>query len=109
MIKTTFSLGSDMIETIIDGNTIKFFDVSTGTITTIEGIRIDKSGSLKEFPDLKNNEDWKRIVIERFKTKFKSFNNENEANNYVIDELQKFGGYKPLYKQRKGFRPEKIK
>ena len=108
MIKTTFSLGSDMIETIIDGNTIKFFDVSTGMITTIEGIRLDKSGSLKEFPDLKDNEDWKKITLDRFKTKFKSFKTENEANNYVIDELTK-QGYKAIMKQRAGWRPTRIK
>jgi len=107
MIKTTFSLGTDIIETIIEGSTIKFFDVSTGTITTIEGIRLDKYGSLKEFPDLEDEIDWRKITMERFKEKLKSFNTENEANDYVINELTK-QGYKAKFKQRAGFRPEKI-
>jgi len=108
MIKSTFSLGSDMVEVIINGNDIKFFDVSSGTITTIEGIRIDKSGSLKEFPDLKDNDDWRKITLERFKEKFKSFKTENESNNYVIEELTKFG-YKFIMKQKAGWRPTRIK
>ena len=65
-------------------------------------------GTIKEFPDLKNNDNWKKIARERFKEKIKSFNSEEDIADYLINDLKKVG-YVPLLKQKKGFRMEVIK
>lgn len=106
MIRGIFQLGGENQEVIVKGNELLFFDISSGTMTTIEGLRLSKSGSLKEFPDLKNDDEWKKKTIERLKGKMKSFKTEMEKIEYVKDELIKHG-YKPLFKQRAGFRPVK--
>lgn len=108
MIKLTLRLGGENQEVIIRGNELLFFDVSSGMMTSIEGLRLSKSGVLKEFPDLKDSEEWKKIVIERLKTKMKNYKTEVEKMNYVKDELVK-QGYEPLFYQRGGFRPQKLK
>jgi hypothetical protein len=106
MIKATFRLGGDNQEVIVRGNELLFFDIGSGMMTTVEGLRLSKSGSIKEFPDLKDDDDWKRKTIERLKDKMKEYNTEMEKINYVKDELIK-QGYEPLYFQRVGFRPQK--
>jgi len=68
-------------------------------------LRFDKAGVIKEFPDLKDNEEWRFEAIKRFKEKIKSLNNESEVSDYIINEL-KGCGYKPKFKQRAGFRRE---
>jgi len=106
MIKGLFSFGGDVIEVIVDSNNVMFSDVSTGVITTIEGLKLDKSGVLKEFPDLKKNQDWRKIAIERLKEHLKKFLKENQKLEYIKDELKKYG-YEPLTKQQAGFRQKK--
>jgi hypothetical protein len=106
MIKATFRLGGDNQEVIVRGNELLFFDIGSGMMTTVEGLRLSKSGSIKEFPDLKDDDDWKRKTIERLKDKMKEYNTEMEKINYVKGELIK-QGYEPLYFQRVGFRPQK--
>ena len=106
MIKSTFRLGGENQEVIVRGNELLFFDISSGVMTTLDGLRLSKSGSLKEFPDLKNDDEWKKKTIKRLKEKMKSFNMETEKMEYVKGELEKFG-YKSLFYQRGGFRPKK--
>jgi len=77
-------------------------------MSTVEGLQFSKQGVIKEFPDLEDDEDWKKKVIERLKEKIKTFNTEMEKTNYVKEELEKFG-YEPLFYQRGGFRPKKFK
>lgn len=108
MIKINFRLGGEEIEVVIRGNELLFSEVSSGSITTVEGLRFSKAGVVKEFPDLKNNPDWKKIAIERFKAHVKSLETENEKVDYVIEELKKHA-YEPLFKQKAGWRPVKIK
>lgn len=108
MIKSTFRLGGDLVETIIDGNNLMFSDTQSGTITTIEGIKLNQQGVIEEFPDLKDKKDWKKEAIKRFKEHLKKMNTEMKKNDYVISELKKHG-YTPLFYQRGGFRPVKIK
>ena len=107
MIKSTFKLANEIQEVIVRGNELLFFDVSSGLISTVEGLQFSKQGVIKEFPDLKDDADWKKKVIERLKEKMKTFNTEMERTNYVKGELEKFG-YEPLYYQRGGFRPKKF-
>lgn len=108
MILAVFKLGGEHIESVVDKGNLFFRDLSSGTMTTIEGIKINKSGVLKEFPDLENNEEWKKIALERLKAHLKKLNTESKKIDYIRFELEKHG-YEPLYKQRAGFRPEKFK
>ena len=77
-------------------------------MTTIEGLRLSKGASLKEFPDLDNDPDWKKKTIVRLKEKMNTYNTEMEKTEYVRDELVK-QGYQALFFQRAGFRPQKFK
>lgn len=107
MIKGTFEFGSDVVEAVIDGNNLMFMDVSSGLITSPEGLRIDRNGVIKEFPDLEDDEEWKKKAIERLKEHMKSFDTEDKKLNYIKEELVK-NGYDALFKQRAGFRPTKF-
>jgi hypothetical protein len=104
VILGTFSLANQITEIIVRGNELLFHE--GGMITSVDGIRFSKAGVLKEFPDLKDNEDWKKQAIIRLKEHIKKMNSEMEAMNYVKDELTK-QGYTPLFMQRAGFRPAK--
>ena len=108
MIGLIFQLGPEIVEVRVDNNNIQFRNNdSNGMFTTIEGLKLNKVGVIKEFPDLKDNEDWQNIARERFKEKIKSMKTEMERANYIIDDLKKYG-YEPKYRQRQGFRPEKL-
>ena len=106
MIKITFKLGGDVIEAIIRGNYLFFYDTSSHTQAPIEGLKLSKSGVIKEFPDLKDNKDWKKEAIKRFKEHFKKIGSELEKALYVKSELEK-NGYEALFWMRAGFRPQK--
>jgi len=108
MIISVFELGGDQVEVIVDSNNIMFRDTSSGTTTTIHGLRLNKPGVIKEHPDLKDDDDWKKKAIERLKEHVKKFPSEIQKVNYIKDELSKHG-YKPLYFQRAGHRPKKFK
>ena len=55
-------------------------------MTDISGMRLDYDGVIKEFPDLKDKEDWKQEAVKRFKDKIiidsAFFHN---ATNHQID------------------------
>jgi len=108
MIKLTMKLGSELIEVIVKDYELLFYDINSQAFTILEGIKISKSGVEKEFPDLKENIEWKKIALERLKKHIRTFKNEKERINYCKEELTKWG-YEPLFIQREGFRPEKIK
>lgn len=103
MIKGTFEGLSGFVEVIVDGNNLMFFDVSSGQITTIEGLRILYNDVINTFPDLENNDNWKKEAINKIKEHMKTYETEMEKLNYVKDELVKFGN-KPLYYQKAGWR-----
>ena len=107
MIIAVFELGGDQVEVIVDSNNIMFRDAGSGTTTTIHGLKLDKSGVIREHPDLKDDDEWKKKAIERLKEHIKKFKTEIQKINYIKDELEKFG-YTPLYFQRAGHRPEKF-
>ena len=93
MIGIVFSYINDVVEVRIDGDNCLFRTGQYGgAFVPIEGLKLDKNGVLKEHPDLKDNNDWNKIAIERF----------------IINELKKVG-YKPMAKQKNGFRIQKIK
>lgn len=106
MIKGTFRSGSELTEVIVTGNDIMFFDISTGQVTGLTGISYNKSGVLKEFPDLENDDDWKKKAIDRLKEHIKKFDKEEDKLNYIIKDLEKYG-YECKFTQRAGFRAKK--
>jgi len=77
-------------------------------LAPIDSIKLDKSGCIKEFPDLKERRDWRKESISRFKEKVKKLPNETDRMKYIMSDLQKHG-YVPIYLQRDGFRTLKIK
>ena len=92
----------------INGNDIRFRDTAHGNYeSTIEGIRLDRTGVIKEFPELKDDPNWKVEAIKRFKEKLKSLQTEEAIADYIISDLRKFG-YIPKWKYKKGFRREAI-
>ena len=108
MIGVIFQFGSEVIKINVNGDKVYFQTGTTGfSMATIENLRIDKNGTIKEFPDLKDNPEWRSIAVSRFKEKMENMKTEEERVTYLINDLKKFG-YKPMYKQRTGFRVEKI-
>jgi hypothetical protein len=109
MIEVIFYYGNDVVIVRITGKKIEFGNSLYGNkLATIDGIRLDKSGTIKEFPDLKDVDNWKQEAIKRFKEHINNLNNEEEVSKYIIKELSS-KGYIPKYKQVAGFRPTKIK
>jgi N-acetyl-anhydromuramyl-L-alanine amidase AmpD len=108
MIDIIFYYGTEIIFVRIDGTTINFSTSSNMTSSTIDGLRLNKEGVVKEFPDLKDNDNWKEEAVKRFKDKIKSLKNEDERCNYIIEDLKKHG-YQAKIKQKAGFRKEIIK
>ena len=109
MIEVIFYYGNEVILVRIEGKKIQFGNSTYGSkLAEIDGIHLDKAGTIKEFPDLKDRTDWKPEAIRRFKEHINKLNNEEEITDYIIKELNS-KGYIPKYKQVAGFRPTKIK
>ena len=108
MIDILFQFVNEIIQVRVDGDNCLFRTGQYGgAFVPIDGLRLDKSGVIKEHPDLKDKEDWKEQSIKRFKEHIKKMENETQKANYIIKELKKCG-YKPLYIQKQGFRPKKL-
>ncbi len=108
MIGIIFQFGAETIEVRIQENSILFRTSPLSGFVNIDRIKLNKNGVIREFPDLKDNEDWQKIGRERFKEKIKKMETEREKADYIINDLKKYG-YVPLYEQRQGFRPKKLK
>lgn len=109
MIKLLFAFGSEKILISVNGTEIYFSSTSFGaTKAPIDGINISKEGVIREFPDLKEDKDWKCKAIGRFKNHIESLKTEKERVDYIIKDLKKFG-YILEQKQKEGFRPIKVK
>lgn len=108
MITIMFNRANEVVIVRIDGHKIEFgSNIFGAKMGTIEGLRLDYTGTIREFPDLKDDIDWRVKAIERFKHHIQKLDSEGEITEYVIGELGK-QGYKAVIKQRHGFRPEKI-
>lgn len=109
MIGVIFNYINEIVELRIDGNNCLFRTGQYGgAFVTIDGLKLSKNGVMKEHPDLKDKENWREEAIKRFKEHIKNLPSEIEKINYIIKEL-KSCGYIPLYLQRQGHRPQKIK
>lgn len=107
MIDIIFKFGSENVFVRVQDINVFFRTQQSQVYATIDGLKLDKGGVIKEHPDLKDREDWKAEAILRFKHKIKKMNNEQERVKYVIEELGKFG-YIPYIIQKQGFRPVKL-
>lgn len=108
MIDVFFQFGNEFILVKIDGTNVRFANSVFGSqLATIDGLQLDYKGVIKEFPDLEDNPEWKKIAIMRFKNNIREMRNEDEISNYIINDLKKYG-YVAKLKQRQGFRPERI-
>lgn len=101
-----FKFGGDLIETVWSEQGLMFYDPSSNMWTSPEGLRITKTGVIKEFPDLENDDEWKKKALQRLKDHIKSLKTEDEIQNYIINELIKYG-YEPMCIQKAGHRPKK--
>jgi len=108
MIDIMFEFVGDYILVRINGNNITFGNTAYGNqMASIDGLKLSQEGAIKEFPDLKDRSDWREEAIKRFKEKITLMSSEPEIEAYIISDLRKYG-YKPLYKQRQGFRKIKL-
>jgi len=109
MFTLLFDFGNERVIIIVKGNDVKFGTTEYGSrLAGIDGLKLDYEGAIKEHPDLRYDHEWKEKTIDRFNKKIKSMKTEGEIVDYVIKELKSVG-YRPLYKERKGFRPTRIK
>jgi len=106
-IGIVFRFGTEVVEVRVQNDNVFFRTAQFPAWATIDGLKLDKSGVLKEFPDLKDNNDWQKIARDRFKEKIKTLKTERERVDYIISDLKKVG-YVPMFEQREGFRPKKL-
>ncbi len=101
-MKLTFEKLGEKVEICINGHHLLF---SQGTIqmATIDGLRLDYDGVVKEYPNLKDDKEWRIKAIENFKNKIKELDTEKEVAQYVIKDLKKHD-YELTNAQKDGFR-----
>ena len=108
MIEMFMDFMNEKVIVIVDGNEVRLGQTNFGAVTTtIDGLKLNHIGVIKEHPDLKDNPDWRKIVIERFKEHIKSLRTEDDVVDYIKNDLKKYG-YIPRLKKKKGFRGEVI-
>lgn len=108
MIGVIFDFGGEGVEVRVRGTQVTFrTNQYGGQFAPIEGLRLDKTGVLREFRDLEGRDDWREEAIKRFKEKIKNMQTEDERIDYIMQDLKKFG-YIPLYYQKEGFRVRKL-
>ena len=106
MIDLLFFRGTEISFVRVNGHSVGFADNLSGNMfASLKGMKLDYYGCVKEFPDLKDNKNWKEEVIKRFDKKIKSMDSEEEIADYIVEELTKFG-YILKKKQKAGFRAE---
>lgn len=103
-----FEYGPDHIFVRVHGNAITFssHQQQKGG-ASLQDLKLNKEGVIKEFPDLKDSPLWREEAIYRFKEKIKSLKTEHSKIQYIIGELKPHG-YKVIATQKDGFRPVKI-
>ena len=109
MINLHFQRANEVILIVINGNNVLFGSTIFGAaLADISGLKLDFHGTIREFPDLKEDLQWREKAIERFKKHIKALNDEDKISDYIICELRN-KGYIPKLKQKQGFRPVRIK
>jgi hypothetical protein len=108
MIDIIFNRANEVVIVKIDGNSLWFGNTVFGNkLATIDGLRLDFNGTIREFPDLANDVEWNKKAIERFKEHIRELETEDAKADYVISELNS-KGYNAKWKQKAGFRPVRL-
>lgn len=108
MINLHFQRASEVILIVIDRTKVLFGSTVFGAkLADIEGLKLDFHGTIRQFPDLKDDLEWREKAIERFKAHIQTLKEEEKIAEYLIYELRS-KGYEPRLKQVKGFRPVRI-
>ena len=108
MIEALFKRLNEVVIVRVNGHKVEFGSTIYGAkMATIDGLKLDFNGTIKEFPDLKDDLDWRKKAIERFKDHIKTLKNDEEILSYLIGELRT-KGYQPQLKQKQGHRAERI-
>ena len=107
MIGAIFQIGAEIVEIRVQNKFVYFRDQSSSIFGSIDNLRLNKGGVIKEFPDLKDDKDWEQQARDRFREKINSLSNEEARMKYIIDDLSKFG-YLLKYIQKEGHRPRKV-
>ena len=108
MITILFGFAGEKILVTIKGERITFANTTFGAVESdIEGLQLNLQGVIKEFPDLKDNDNWKAEAVKRFKEKISSLKTEQDRAVYIMEDLEKHG-YKAEKIQREGFRPTMV-
>ena len=108
MIGLIFYFGTDIIYIRIEGHRVTFTNSSFGAVqSTIDGLKLSKAGVIKEYPELKDRDDWKEEAIKRFKEVINAMRTEESIAEYIVLDLKKYG-YTPKWKQVAGFRRVKL-
>jgi len=109
MIAAMFEYGIETILVVVKGHEVTFGNTTYGPqMASISGLKLDRAGVTREFPDLKEDEQWREKAMERFRAKVRELDSEEAIMDYVISDLRKYG-YKPKYKQVAGHRKVAIK
>ncbi len=108
MIEAIFQFGPDIILVRVSGNQILFGNTSQGAqMAPLSGLKLSKSGVIKEFPELEDNPNWNGVAVEKFKEKIKELKTERAKIFYIIGDLRKHG-YIPKKLREAGKRPINI-
>lgn len=108
MIDVLMKFGTEIIFIRVNGHNVLFASsTERNKMTSIDGLRLSYDGVIKEFPELKDNPNWRIEAIAKFKDKLKSLENEDAVTNFIVNDLSKFG-YVPFKKMKIGHRPELI-
>lgn len=109
MIEIMFNRANEVVLIRITGHNIEFGNTLFGAkMGTIDGLKMDYSGTIRQFPDLKKDLDWREKAIIRFKEHIHKLQSEKDIMKYIIGDLKKHGYIARRY-QVAGQRPQLIK
>lgn len=95
MMDCVFQFGPEKIAIRIDGNSLYFAKLAGSFLqfATIDGLKFNRNGILKEFPDLKDLEfgEMRIEAIKRFKDKISKMQSEDEIKEYLKKDLINHG------------------
>lgn len=97
MIEMIFQLLNELMCVKINGERVMFGN-NPQMLVPIEHVALSKAGVIEEFPDLKDNKDWKKEAVKRFKEHIHNLGSEEKIAVYIQNDLSKkgwsLGGFK---------------
>ena len=105
MIGVIFGFGNELVEVRIEKGNLLFRNGAMN-FYPFDSLKLNKNGVMKEYPDLKDRDDWQEIAKIRFKEKISKMT-EREIAEYIKVDLMKHG-YVPMYEQASGQRVRRL-